>query len=646
MSRTTPGRAVPSGQRGQVLVVFALGVTALLAAAGVAFDVGRFYSEHRFLQNAADAAALAAANSLIRGDSQSDAIIAAQNSLARNFQGDPNGVVAALPPVSPVYESGHFGDASYLRNGILINGGDVRVAVENLIGYTFGRAVGLDSAPITARARVKLDGQILPIAVRHFVRAPGPSSQVYPCVDDERQFMDFFSTANTACLGTDTNGSLRTSPNNGAAYDATTPDNDRSNHGPIVAILGDGATPSNGADFRGYVALDVRNFANTTSQLYYNGVTPSTTSSTLKSLEARWLHLGGYPGPAFPPVISPPDPNDQVATLSGNSTGVAITAFNTRFAPGDDILVAVYSGSTQLIPDFSMSAPGIISLPATGTVASAGSFKVGRNQAFSGTVSITTVADAGDPANPMVTGALLGATPITYSPNPVTPSLGSGQTVAMQNVTTSGAAEGIYTLWLRGEAGSPYLTVKYLPFSVIVGTVSRDFTMSIDASEKPVASGASVDFALNLKRSGPSFGGAGVSLTLEPLPGQALPTGLGAVTFSPANLSPASSGTASTLSIDAGTVSPGQYTFVIRATGMNGDSPGRQVTHLQPITLDIATASTGGNQEYVDLTGFAVMRVAYGDSNTVTAYAITPVISDMNDPQLRRGQVARLMPWN
>jgi hypothetical protein len=40
------------------------------------------------------------------------------------------------------------------------------------------------------------------------------------------------------------------------------------------------------------------------------------------------------------------------------------------------------------------------------------------------------------------------------------------------------------------------------------------------------------------------------------------------------------------------------------------------------------------------------MRIATDDSNTVTAYAITPVIADMNDERLRRGQVARLVPWN
>jgi hypothetical protein len=634
-------------ERGQVLVIFALGIAVLLAAAGVAMDAGRFYSERRSLQNAADAAALAAANALIRGESVTDATIAAQNSLTRNFLGGPNGVVAPLPPATPVYESGHSGDPAYLSNGILISGGEVRVAVQNVVGYTFGRIIGLGNQPIGARARVKLGGRVLPIAVRHFVNAPGPSGGVYPCVDDPRSFMDFFSTADTACLGTDVDGSLRTAPNPGLTFDAINPDNDRANHGPIVAILGDGATPDNGADFRGYVALDIRNFANTTSQLYYNGVTPSTTAATLKDLEAQWLLAGGYPGPLFPPVVSPPDPNDQVATLSGNSTGVAIDAFNARFGPGDSILVAVYSGVTLQIPDFSMAAPGTVTLPTTGTVANAGSFKVGRNQSFSGTVSLTTLADAGDPANPMLTGTLQGgATPITYTPNPVTPSLGSGQTVTMTNVTTSGAPDGIYTLWLHGQAGSPYLSVKQLPFAIKVGSVNRDFTMSVDASEKYVDYGGTVAFALNLKRSGPAFGGSGIALTLEALPGQTLPAGLGAVSFAPANVNPATSGTPSSLSINTGTVAPGQYTFVIRATGMNGDSPGRQVTHLLPVTLAIATTSSGGSQEYVDLSGFAVMRVVAGDSNTVRAYAVTPMIADINDPQLRRGQVPRLAPWN
>ena len=108
-------RARRDANRGQVLVIFALGVTALLGAAGVAVDIGRFYSEHRFLQNAADAAALAAANALIRGESDSAAIGFAQGTLDRNLAGDPNGIIATVP-LSPTYAAGHAGQASYLTN--------------------------------------------------------------------------------------------------------------------------------------------------------------------------------------------------------------------------------------------------------------------------------------------------------------------------------------------------------------------------------------------------------------------------------------------------------------------------------------------------------------------------------------------------
>jgi hypothetical protein len=96
----------------------------------------------------------------------------------------------------------------------------------------------------------------------------------------------------------------------------------------------------------------------------------------------------------------------------------------------------------------------------------------------------------------------------------------------------------------------------------------------------------------------------------------------------------------------------GDYTFTIRATGMNNDSPNRSVTHLLQVTVRVAPASAAGGDQYVDIVGFAVMRIAtmpttLGDpSNSISAYAITPVIADPNDPRLRRGQVAKLVPWN
>ncbi|HXG39911.1 MAG TPA: pilus assembly protein TadG-related protein [Candidatus Limnocylindrales bacterium] len=632
--------------RGQVIVLFALFLVVLLTGTGLAIEVGRFYSERRFLQNAADAAALAAANALIRGESDGDAIAEARDVLARNFAIPPNGIVPAPPPTTPVYAPGHAGDPLYLDDGILVSGGEVRVAIRNRIPFTFGRVVGLGDVVIGARARATMTGNLLPIAVRRFVNPPGPNSgATTPCPERQTEFMDFFATAETSCLGTETDASLRVEPRPGNAFDPANPGGDPVNHGPIVTILGQGAQPNNGADFRGFIALDIRNFQSTTSQVYYNGVTASTNTNTLKDKEAGWISMGGYPGPFFPPATTPPDPMDQVGVMSGNSTGIAIDAMTSRFVPGDEVLVAVYPGNVMQIPDFAISPPGTISLPSSGTVANAGSFKVSRNQSFSGTVTLSTVADAGDPANPMVTGTLQGgSTPITYTPNPVTPSLGSGETVSMTNVTTSGAPVGIYTLWIKGEAGSPYLTTKYEPVAVKVGSVGRDFIVTSSSGEEVAPNqGDDVTFTLSVKRVGSAFGSS-VSLSLEALPSQSLPSGLGAVTFSPSSVTPTSGGATSTLTIDTGTAAPGTYRFVVRATGTNSD--GQKVTHLLPISVGVATSSSGGKQEYVDIVGFAVMRITFLDGNRVDAYAITPVIPDMNDPRLRRGQTARLVPWS
>jgi hypothetical protein len=633
--------------RGQVVVIFALAITGLLAAAGVAFDIGRFYSERRFLQNAADAAALAAANAVIRGENTSTAESIGRDILTRNFLGDPNGQPAPLPPGTPVYESGHAGDADSLIDGILISGGSVRVAVRNQINYTFGRAIGLDENLISARARVELVGDLLPIAVRHYVNPPGPEpGATFPCPDNQTNFLDFFATADTACLGSETDDALRTDPSPGDPFDTVTPESDPASHGPVVAILGQGAQPNNGADFRGFVALDVRNFATDLSRSYYNEVTAGTNANTLKAMEANWIvpPSMGYPGPDFPPAITPPDPNDQVGIMSGNSTGIAIDAVNARYAPGDVILVAIYPGNVMAIPDFALSPPSQISLPESGVTANAGSLKASRNQAFSGTVTLTMLSDPADLANPAVLGTLTSPY-AAFDPNPVTPSLGGGQTVDIEDMTTSGATPGIYAMWIQGEAGAPYLTTKVEPVSLKIGTVTRDFTITADSqSQDAAAIGDPVTFTLTLTNSpnkNTAFGGP-VTLSVD----TPTPAGVGAITFGSTTVTPTKPGASTTLTINTGTLAQGSYDFIVRATGMNGDATSRKVTHLLKLTVNVTPSSGSGSDEYVDIVGFAAMRIASADSNTITAYAITPLIADMNDPQLSQGQTARLVPWD
>ncbi len=649
----------PRRDAGQVLVLFALAITVILGFAGLAFDVGRFYSERRFLQNAADAAALAAASALISGATDDAARTLAQDILTADFRGDPTGVTAPLPPATPAYEAGYPNDPTHLVDGILISGCDVRVAVRNPVGYTFGRVVGLDRNTVGARAHVACRGDFLPIAVRQFVGSPGPNAgAANPCPDNQGQFNDFFATADTACLGTDTDRTLRADPSIGLAFSASDPSNDPSHHGPIVTILGQGAQPNNGVDFRGFITLDVRNFATSTSQLYYNGVTSGSNPQTLKQTEANYACPAdhsppGYPGPAFVPITSPPDPNDQVGVMSGNSTGIVIDDVNRCFGPGDEVLVLVYPGSVMAIPDFAIAPPQSIVLPATGTTANAATFKVSRNQAFSGTVTLNTLPDANDPANPLLLGKLTtpNANPdpakspdaVAYSPNPVTPSLGGGANVTMGNMVTNGAAAGIYALWIQGQAGSPYLTTKRKTVPLQIGSVAKDYTLTANSSSLDATNiGDSVAFTLTLQNApikNTNFGSA-VALSVD----GPYPTGTGSVSFAPATVTPSKFGASTTLTIATGTMAQGAYTFIVRATANNGD--GQPVTHLLPLTVNAAPSGSSGSQDYVDVVGYAVMRIVAGDANSVNAYAITPLITDANDQRLRHGQVARLAPWN
>jgi hypothetical protein len=271
--------------------------------------------------------------------------------------------------------------------------------------------------------------------------------------------------------------------------------------------------------------------------------------------------------------------------------------------------------------------------------------KVSRNQAFSGQATFSTTADTLDPDNPVLLGKMVGPDPVTYNPNPVSPGLGGGTNVDLTNLTTSGATPGIYALWLKGQAGAPYLTTKYVPLSFQIGAVAKDFSILSDAATKDApVSGNSVTFTLTLLNS-PSknvdFGGP-VTLSVD---NPTLPTGVGSIGFSKTTVTPSKTGDSSTLTINTGTLPANNYTFTVRATGLNGDLPRRKVTRLLNLTVRVAPTSASSDQ-YVDIVGFAVMRITAMDANTISAYAITPMIADPNDPRLLRGQVAKLVPWS
>jgi Flp pilus assembly protein TadG len=641
-----PPERRPARTRGQVMVIFALAMVGLTAAAGLAIDIGRFYSEKRFLQNAADAGALAVANALIRGESTTDAEAEGRDVLTRNLIGSPTGTTAVVA-TTPQYAAGHAGDPVYLTSGILISGGDIRVAVRSDVSYTFGRVVGLGTAVVGGQARVKTIGDLLPIAVRHYINAPGPfDGAVAPCDGNTNHFQDFVATANTACLGSTSDASLRATPNPGSPYNPAAPDDDPVNHGPILELVGQGATPSNAASFRGFVALDIRNFQyqSPPSNVFYNGVTAGTSQNTLKAMEAAWVATG-YPGPDFPPVTTPPDPNDQVGIIDGNSTGAVVDAIDERYDPAAEILAAVYSGTVSSIPDFAYAVGTTATINTNQNRDNAIAMSVTKNASFTGVVSTSAFPDWGDPSHPW--GTTL--SPLTFSPSPLAPD----GTVTWTTFQTSGAPQGVYTVWVQGHSSSPVLLDHFYPVGISIGNVNRDFSVSGGAAVLIPSTGGTGTTNVTVSTpnvNGTYFGGT-VNISIE---GGAdangvLPPGIGPVSVSPTSVT-LNKGVNQTMavSVNGGTLGPGVYSLTLRVTGTN--SAGQQVTRQLPISVAIATAST--SNEYVDILGFTTFRLTCVPSasgcpaNSVYGYAISGVYADMNDPALRRGQVARLVPWN
>jgi hypothetical protein len=625
---------------GQVLVLFAMSMVVIMVAAGLAFDIGRFYSEKRFLQNAADAGALAVANALIRGENNTVAEADGRDVLTRNLMGSPTGS-AGIVANTPEYESGHMGEAEYLTSGILISGGEVRVAIKSDVGYTFGRVVGFGTNRVGGRARVKTVGDLLPIAVRHYINAPGPyAGAVAPCDGNSNQFQDLVATANTACLGSTSDASLRSTPNPGSGFNASAPDNDPVNHGPIIELVGDGATPSNAASFRGFVALDIRNFqyASPPSNVFYNGVTSGTNANTLKAMEAGWVATG-YPGPDFPPVTTPPDPNDQVGIIDGNSSGIVVDAINERYDPGAEILAAVYSGTVSSIPDFAYAVPSTATINTNQDRSGSITMTVTKNSSFTGVVSTSAFPDWGEPAHPY--GSTL--SPLSFSPSPLTPD----GTVTWTTFQTNSAPQGVYTVWIQGHSSSPVLLDHYYPVGISIGSVNRDFSLSGGAAVLISSTGGTgtTNVTISTPNTNGTYFGGPVALSVE---GGAdangvLPTGIGAVSVSPSTITLNKGTTQSaTVTVNGGSLGPGVYALTLRAVGTN--SAGQVVTRMLPFNVAIATAST--QNEYVDILGFTTFRISSMDANTVYGYAISGVYADMNDPALRRGQVARLVPWS
>ncbi|MEO6058562.1 MAG: pilus assembly protein TadG-related protein [Candidatus Limnocylindria bacterium] len=642
-------RQVPHGQ---VLILVALVIVLLLAFAGIAVDFGRQNAEQRHVQTAADAGALAACRALIDGETDNAAAAAARTIAEVNLEGSPAGATASIAPDDArVYDDGRTGDPAYLRSGIIVSSTSVRVAIASTMETALARVVGVLTLDTGGRARCQLQGgPVIPIVARRYENSPGPGAG----------FVDFTATAATSG-----NGQLDAFSVLG--YDGRTPASE-GEPGLTFALYGPNSKASNDASFRGFVALDIRNFQNTTSRVYYNGVTPGTSQNTLKDKEGAYL-ISGYLGPMFPPVMQPADPNDQVAVLSGNDTAMVVGNFDDVYAVGDRLLLALYNGTVMQIPDFAISPPSAITVdPTTSSSVSGPNFSVSRNDAFNSTVTLHLHGDANAAAAGYPAYDILPAPPVTppaagdmnqptWSTDVFIPAK-NGTTVGMSGIETNTVPAGIYTVWLEGHSGNPYFQTRRYPVPVkvsLAGAPIRDFSLANSTTSGSAASmGGTVSLPIYVSTTSASltkWGATGTVVALTVDTGSftdcslaPATIGAGQITFSAGGVTPTASGSGalSTLTISSVGLAAGCYRFDIRGTGTNGG--GQPVTHLQPITFTVATTAAGGS--YVDVIGFAVFEVTGLDANAISGRAVSGVYADANDQALRRAQRARLIPWN
>ncbi|MES2209410.1 MAG: Ig-like domain-containing protein [Chloroflexota bacterium] len=138
-----------SSERGQIIILFAFALIAIIAMAGLLIDGGMAWSSRRQAQAAADTAALAAANAALQVGATSTTIANAARSIAgtNGFPADlidcggatqaDAGVVVNRPPLTGAFA----GKNNYIE-----------VVTSRRVTTTFARAIGLPCFMVSARA--------------------------------------------------------------------------------------------------------------------------------------------------------------------------------------------------------------------------------------------------------------------------------------------------------------------------------------------------------------------------------------------------------------------------------------------------------------------------------------------------------------
>ncbi|HEX9269413.1 MAG TPA: pilus assembly protein TadG-related protein [Candidatus Limnocylindria bacterium] len=678
-------------QGGQTVVIVAAMLVVLMGFAAMAMDVGRYYSERRHLQNAVDSAALACAYKYGSTGSQSEAWAAGNDILQKfNLPGGPTGVATGItmPPYDATGASYDYGGqpavALNLVHGILpvSNPLGCRVAATVGVPTFFVKVVnpGLATLGLTTRAFAKSQGGFLPTVTYRYTNGPGPGTgNTNSFIDWTRQEGSDF-----ACTSTNGTGCVDATPP-GPQPVTPCPTTGPTTCGREHVLFGQNGKATNDSSFRGYIGLDIRDFQTldpgTGQPIHqaYDGIDPTATVNILKDFEAKWI-INGYAGPPLC-VVDPTNflPCAEVAAINGSSSGIFVTDYTLRYQVGDVIMLQLYDGTVKTIPDFTLQAPNITvpsggSIPATAIV-----YTMNTQFQTAGSVVSTELyyddgAVTGGPGdqsgtNPLMAGSI---TPCAVAPPTVgrhscgtialnpTPANVPTYTQAWSGMTATGAAQGIYLAWLRGNATAPYDQRQHDSLvTLTVGGQTRDFDLSgSDGAVSVAAPGIQANLAMRVRSGGgtTSWNGGPVHLTWEKCP-----TYIDPLTGGSQTLSCKINGSASTTSVDvpigsgssveatvnvdtSAAISGRSYTGWVRGFGRDSGGNGSPVNHLFQVLVDV-NVTAGGVTSYVDILGYAAFKLTAVDSNDVTGRAISKAVYDPDDPAVAMGRKIRLVPW-
>jgi hypothetical protein len=634
--------------------------TVLMGFAALGIDIGRFYSERRYVQDAVDSAALACAYKYGHGGDEIAAWDAGSAILQdRNLKGNPLGlgVLAYAARGSEVYANAVVTEQN-LISGILpvtTNGRGCRVAITVDVPTFLIKVVSptFNTITMTTQAYAKSKGGMLPTVVNRYANPPGPGN------DSTNQFIDHVKAEHQdyQC----------TSLNDFGCTDASV-----ASPGREFVIFGQAAKATNDSSFRGYIGLDIRDFTTVDGSgnlvhEAYNSVPPTVTVNLLKDYESAWIIESSYPGPDICDVqIGNYLPCAQIAVINGSSSGQFVTDYETRFDVGDILMLQMYDGTVKTVPDFNISS-GTLVLPNSGTATSSISYTFSPQFEISGAqVTTTLIPDNGTMTtdgggtvltNPFLNGCATLSSPDAFTTNPTPPNR-STYIQTWNTITTSGCDKGIFQAWLRGTSSAPYTSrIHETLVNINVGGQARDFSLvSSDAYAAVAGPGTQADYVIRTTtaNSGATKWTGSNLLTLSwakcptttdqsILPPEVLVCGIDN-NFAMTTVTNVDPGEDHTFNVQTTLARTNEvYKGWVRETGLD-DVTNKRVTHLMEVTLEV-DVTAGGATQYVDVLGYTVFQITSINSNDVNGRAISGLYTDPDDIAISAGKKIGLVPW-